>query len=106
MICRSDAYVLLTDEGRFLACAGVSKGELGYQLWSVIAPDAPMLRVHRAARRFVGLFANLKLVATSRCDFAAGCRWLEMLGFERAGLLERYGGDSVDHVLYAREPRA
>ena len=43
-----------------------------------------------------------RLQATSRSDFSAGQRFLEFLGFEREGLLRKYGPDGADHYLYAR----
>lgn len=98
--CRSNAYVLIED-GRFLASAGIVETVHGRMLWSVIAPDAPMIRVHRAARRLLSLIPG-DIVATTRAEFAAGCRWLLMLGFKDVGRLEGYE-PGHDHLLYIRE---
>lgn len=46
---------------------------------------------------------NYKRVqATARTDFKVAQRFLEFLGFEREGLMRRYGPDGADHYLYAR----
>lgn len=43
-----------------------------------------------------------RIDATAREDFPQASRMLEMLGFEREGLMKSYGPDGSSHYLFAR----
>lgn len=44
-----------------------------------------------------------RIEAAVRCDFDAGHRWIERLGFEcEAARMKRWGPDGMDYALYAR----
>lgn len=89
-------------DGRIVACAGVlAVGSYG-ALWSALARGAPMLALHRAALRFLSVHRFRLMQATAAAHFADGCRWLEMLGFERRNVLPQPGPDGAMHVLYER----
>lgn len=92
-------------EGVPLVCGGILANEFGAGvLWAFLAPGAGphMLRITRFVRRMVVLAGLRRLQATALASFPEGCRWLELLGFEREGRLRRYGPDGADHFLYAR----
>lgn len=76
-------------------------------LWAVLAEDAGryMMRLHRGTVRFLEIGVWRRLEATVEQDFAAGCRWLELLGFKREGPREAYGEDGEDHWAYVRVRR-
>ena len=42
-----------------------------------------------------------RIDATAREDFPQASRMLEMLGFEREGLMKSYGPDGSSHYLFA-----
>lgn len=74
-------------------------------LWSLLADGADQhaLALHRCLLRLFQITGKRMLVATTECDYAYGCRWLGMLGFDRqAETLEAYGPDGADHYLYVR----
>lgn len=98
-----NAYTL-RHKGRIVICGGIASSDIAEaHLWGVVARSVPMLVLHRAARRLLEVYRGIgQIVATSDATFAAGCRWLEMLGFKRVKPLPEYGL-GVDHVLYARE---
>jgi hypothetical protein len=77
-------------------------------LWAVLADDAGahMVRLDKAVRRFLAIHERYRrLEASVQQDFPEGCRWLELLGFEREGPLRAYGDDGADHWRYARVRR-
>lgn len=39
---------------------------------------------------------------TVHSDFKKGCRFAEVLGFKKEGVMQKYGPDSKDYYLYAR----
>lgn len=76
-------------------------------LWAVLSQEAGrhLLFLHRATRRFIDLQPWRRLEASVEVGFPAGCRWLELLGFEYEGPLKAYGSDGEDHMRYARITR-
>lgn len=78
------AATLLAADGAPVAAGGIVEFEDGSLLWSFLARDAGrnMVAVVRAARRLVEV-AKRPTYATAACEFAAGGRMLELLGFER-----------------------
>lgn len=78
------------------------------EVWTVIserAKEHPM-SFHRAVLgRLHAYEKKMKLVRMSmtvREDFEEGIRWAELLGFEREGLMKRFGPNGQNHFLYAR----
>lgn len=88
-----------------VACAGVVRlsAHRGHG-WALIGQAAPrhFAGIHRAVAGFLdGL--DLRRVETAvDSDFAAGHRWVRMLGFVREGRMRAYGLDGRDADLYAR----
>ena len=96
-----DACTVITD--RIIACTGLIPTTLGLHLWAVIAKDAPMIVMHKLALRAFEVY-RLRISATVEVGFSPGCRWLELLGFERVAIAPEYGHDGGDHYVYARTP--
>lgn len=91
--------------GCILVCGGVidTGPEVGH-LWCFLSRQARhhFLRLHRTTLRFMQLTGKRRLIATAEAHFADGCRWLEMLGFERGELLPNAGPDGCDHIKYEK----
>lgn len=96
------AYTVMRD-GRPAACAGLLWTSRGAHLWALLSRAAPMVALTRAARRLFEVYA-VRLTATVETGFAAGIRWLEMLGFRRTETVPGFGSDGSDHHIYVREP--
>lgn len=91
-------------DGKILACAGVSFQGFGMGvLWAFVSKDAGkhFVRLDRATRRLLELAKLKRIEAAAEASFAPGCRWLELLGFEREGLMRAYGPNGEDHMRYA-----
>jgi hypothetical protein len=98
-----NAYTL-RHRGRIVACAGlVASDTAAVHLWAVVADRAPLVILHRAARRLLEIYRGCgRISATTEANFAQGCRWLDLLGFERREVLTGYGV-GIDQVLYTRD---
>ena len=99
--CKGEAWTVVTD--RIICCSGLIPTTHGAHLWAVIAKDAPMIVLHKIALRALGVY-RLRISATVEAGFGPGCRWLEMLGFERVAIATECGHDGGDHYVYARTP--
>lgn len=97
----------LMDDGRPLAAAGVAVywQDRAY-VWSLISKDVKVsnfLAVHAHAKAFIAGLPFRRLEAGVDCDFEAGHRWAEALGFElEAGRMRAFQVDGRDCALYAR----
>ena len=92
-------------DDRVIACAGIASPGLGIgTLWAVVAKDAGpyFIRLDRCVRRFLEIPKLRRIEASSEVDFAPGCRWLELLGFQSEGIMRKYGPNGEDHMRYAR----
>lgn len=91
--------------GRIIVCGGIIDvaTDTGH-MWCFLSRDARhhMVRLHRTAQRFLKVAGKQRLCATSEVGFDDGCRWLDLLGFERTDLLRAYGPDGSDHYLYEK----
>lgn len=93
------------DGDRVIGCAGVAVHEGGAgTLWAFCAPEmrSRIVRAHRALERLISIVPLRRLEASARVDLTPACRWLEMLKFEREGVMRKFGPDGSDHVRYAR----
>lgn len=92
-------------EGVVVACAGIISldRDVGHA-WAFVARNAGrhFIRFRRAVARLFEVSGKSRILANTECDFAFGCRWLEMLGFERLELLKECGPDGRDHWLYLK----
>jgi hypothetical protein len=93
-------------EGRIVACAGVVPVDAeGGMVWALVARDAGryFLRFRGMVRRLLEVSGKKRFFANTECEFDAGCRWLELLGFTRQpDLLPAFGPDGRDHYLYEK----
>jgi hypothetical protein len=74
------------------------------QCWAVLAERASrhMQWLHYATKRFITMDKWRRLEASVEKDFRAGCRWVELLGFEYEGEMRGYGSNGETHLRYAR----
>lgn len=97
--------ITATVDGEPVACCGIARAQFNTGvLWGFVGESAGrnMLRLHRAASRFIGALPMTRIESTVEQGFAPGCRWLELLGFESEGLMRKYGPDGSNHLRYAR----
>lgn len=88
-----------------LVCGGIMTASPGTGVaWALLSNEAArhMLWLHRAVLRFIETQRLRRLEATVVEGFPAGCRWVELLGFEFEGRMRAYGPDGETHLRYAR----
>ena len=93
------------DGDRIVGCAGlVEMWENRAMAWALLAADAGrhFVTIHRAVAGFFEQAKWRRIEATVDSDFAAGQRWIKLLGFEHEGRLKAYSPDGRDHDLFAR----
>lgn len=93
------------DGENVIMCGGiVPMGPNTGVLWAVLSANAGrhMLWLHRATLRFLDVEPRRRIEATVEEGFPAGCRWLELLGFEFEGRMRGYGDNGETHLRYAR----
>ena len=103
-----NAHSIIQD-GHLVLSAGV------WQLWPGVGeawllPSARLLSRPRGPVRIVRRFLDeiakregyTRVQATTHADFDRGERFLEWLGFEREGVLRKFGPDGSDHKIYSR----
>ncbi len=96
---------------QLLLCGGViARRSDEPLLWSLISVHASrhMLGLLRVTERFLQVCGHPFVYATTECEFASGCRFLELLKFERltdaddkAVVMQPFV-DGVDHYIYER----
>lgn len=100
---RTNAFAAVTPE-RVLCCAGLIEVHPQRAVaWAAcadrLAPYFP--KIHHAALRLFKLSGYRRIEATVPCDFPAGHRWANALGFEvEADRMLGFGDDGKDHTLY------
>jgi RimJ/RimL family protein N-acetyltransferase len=100
----SDAYTMVDDE-RVIAYAGLLRQWDNRAIaWALLGASAnrTMLRVHRAVAAYLARSAVRRIEAHVDVAFEAGHRWIELLGFQREGVMRQFTPDGRDAVLYAR----
>lgn len=91
-------------DGDVIGCAGIVEQGFGIgTLWGFIGEDSGpyFLRLHRIGQRLMRLNPLRRIESSTEVDFAQGCRWLELLGFQSEGILRQYGPDGSDHRRYS-----
>ena len=94
-------------EGELALCAGLIKEREGVaQAWALYPLDVGKYHIDpKIARdKLYELMAEhdfWRVFATVRCDFPAGAKYIEWLGFEREGRLKCNEPDRSDSYLYA-----
>jgi RimJ/RimL family protein N-acetyltransferase len=61
-----------------------------------------LVALHRAVRRFLAAAPYRRVEAVTAVDFRAAGRWVEMLGFNKEGVMRAYCFDGGDAELWAR----
>lgn len=93
------------DGRRVVLCGGIipARPNVGV-LWALLAADAGrhMVWLHRATRRVLELQAWQRIEADVEAGFPAGCRWLELLGFQYEGEMPKYGLNGETHLRFGR----
>lgn len=93
------------DGDRILICGGIAKiTNTNGVCWALVAEGAGkhMHALHFAVKRFITLQPWKRLEASVEKNFAAGCRWVQLLGFEMEGEMRGYGPKGETHIRYAR----
>jgi hypothetical protein len=97
--------IAVTDGDKVLAVAGVETYWEGRGMaWAFLAGEVKrdFVAGHRIAKRFLGSFINMRIEAFVECDFAAGHRWLKLLGFEVETPVARKYQNGRDCSVYVR----
>lgn len=70
-------------------------------VWAYFSRDARrhMVALHRYAEWFISTLRG-RIFATVECGFAAGTRWVELLGFSFLDTLPEYGAAKLPHNIY------
>jgi len=92
-------------DGRIIVCGGIATQFPGVgTMWACLSQDSGpyFVRLHRCGKRLMESLSLRRIEASTEADFAPGCRWLEMLGFQSEGRMRSYGLNGEDHIRYAR----
>jgi L-amino acid N-acyltransferase YncA len=106
LVSLGSAYTLLVD-GKVEACAGIARHDPGFgECWMLIPETARRMVVTRWAIRVflkeIETHNFRRLQAFVLCGFEAGKSFAEYFGFEREGIVRKYGPNGEDMILYAR----
>jgi len=88
-----------------VACAGIAGcGGGRFLAWSVISQRglARFGGIHRGVRRFLDIADYRRIEAVVDIEHKKAIRWIEVLGFEREGVMRKYTENGRDCYLYAR----
>ena len=90
---------------KVLGCGGIALMPFGVgMLWAFVDGGAGphFVAIHRITSRFIDAVKVRRLETAVQDGFQPGCRWVEMLGFQKEGLMRSYGPDGSDFLRYAR----
>lgn len=106
LLAEQPSFAGVLDDGTVVGIVGMyDLGSGRHGVWALLGSDVGthMLQVHKAVLRFLKLQDHRRIEATVDCSFAAGHRWVKMLGFVcEAECMKSYDPDGRDHALYAR----
>jgi RimJ/RimL family protein N-acetyltransferase len=105
LLARSGPAITVFDDKECLGSCGIAMtGYTGAILWGFVSGKAGrrMIRIHRVVKRFTSSVSVRRIEATVQAGFDPGCRLMDLLGFEREGLMRCYGPDGADHYRYAK----
>ena len=101
----SNAWSLWVGD-RIVACCGtIEVWKNRHAAWAYFSTTSGkyMARATRFTSRYILPAAHGRIEAIVRADFAAGNRWLKLLGFaveNPPGILTAYGPDGSDYISY------
>lgn len=89
--------------GEIIACGGIARTDGYGTLWGYISQDAGkcFVALDRIVRRLLETCNLQRIEATVQADFAAGERWLALLGFKMEKPLPNYVLGQ-DHTLWVK----
>lgn len=93
------------DGDRILICGGIAKiTNTNGVCWALLSEEAGkhMHSLHFAVKRFITLQPWRRLEASVEEGFGAGCRWVELLGFQLEGRMLKYGERGENYLRYAK----
>lgn len=95
--------------GEVLACVAVVRLYHGVgEVWTLASKrvNKHPLGYIKALRRGITIHMQVmnlwRLHGTIRADFEGAEKWVKTLGFEKEGLLKKYGPSGEDHIMFAR----
>jgi hypothetical protein len=65
-------------------------------------PGDYFLRFRGMFERLIQVSGKRRIFANTECDFADGCRWLEMLGFERIERIGTHTDPMAENTFYTK----
>jgi hypothetical protein len=92
-------------DGATIAIGGCVEQSPGRAIaWALLAKTdgVAFIKVHRAVTRWLEIAPWRRIEAAVESDFAAGHRWIKMLGFTHEGRMRGYTPEGGDCDLYAR----
>jgi hypothetical protein len=104
LLAKGEAFSLM-DGHRPIGCGGVLWRWDGCGiLWAIHTKHiaAHMLQWTRTAFRFIDLLQARRLEAYIDEDFQEAQRWVDILGFQREGLMRSFTSDGRNQFLYSR----
>ena len=103
---RKNEFSFTIFEGdKILACMGVYKYWEGRgEVWSVLDQNSRehFIKVHNVGKQLIKNSRMRRLEATVDSAFAAGHRWMRLLGFKKEGEMKKFYPDGADVTVYAR----
>jgi hypothetical protein len=99
------SYTIEVNDKVVCCCGAVEYWPGRSELWSVVDRNCgrEFMALHRAALKVVDMIPARRLEATVKKDFAAGHRWIKLLGFQlEAETMRAYSQAGSDYSLYAR----
>ena len=103
------AFSAFTDDGLLIVIAGVGiiwdGVGVAWTLPSVYADDYKV-GFYKAIKSHLDKIIEANNLHRVQCfvhkDYVISQKWVEHMGFEREGLLRKYGSDKADYYIYAR----
>jgi hypothetical protein len=99
-----DAYTVLVD-GEPVLCAGVLRLEDGRGwVWALFAQHSGkyFVRLCRYMQRYLQCCNIRRIEAAIDCNFKEGVRLAEMMGFQKEGVMRKYGANGEDYFMMGR----
>ncbi len=93
------------DGEMLMGCMGIYTLWKGRGLaWALLSRHAGKIisPLTYAARQYFMIAPFHRIEATVDAGFGSAVRWIELLGFRKEGLMQRYSPEGHDHYLYAR----
>lgn len=96
------------DEGEYLCAGGVIAFWEGVgEAWFILSDNMDLAKftICTTVKKYLDILLDgpfVRIQATIKADDEKSIRFVEWLGFEREGLLRKYGIERADYYLYSR----